>query len=86
MKNARVLARKVAKKEIGLSEAIDLLTESAIFEYKAGDKVYVAHGIHAGSAGIVIGESKGAYYNVDLRQAGKYAWIPAIFLQKNKNK
>ena len=84
--NIIAVAKKVAKKEIQASDALGMLTESRSFDFKKGEKVYVAHGIHAGSYGTIISECNGAYFKVDMKAGGKSPFVPAIFLQRSKNR
>lgn len=79
-KYIKPLLKSIAKKEINESKATQILNEAAL-SFSAGEKVYVAHGIHAGSRGKFLGEQNGGYASIDLGESGKPKYIPIIFLQ-----
>ena len=75
----KAIKRALQEHQIDSSTAAKLLTESS-YEWTNGSKVYVAHGIHAGSNGVVKGEVNGAYASVSVQDGRGLIQVPRLFL------
>jgi hypothetical protein len=77
----REILHYCAEKQISIQEAGELLTEAAAPTFSSGEKVYIAHGISAGTYGNFKGNN-GNYCTIDAGPAGLLNNIPIVFVQK----
>jgi hypothetical protein len=83
-----ILTQAVGRKEITVETATKLLGESenAGYKFNKGEKLYVAHGQHAGNYGTFVEDLNGGYLKIDCGGAGKVWTVPAIFVTKSQAK
>lgn len=81
-----VVINELTKKNISLDEATKILLESnsTFPTFKKGERLYISHGIGAGSWGKFLRELNGGYAEVQGQGIGKTFTTPTIFLQKSR--